>query len=93
MDPLSLFPQRADHHRVEAVVGYGGTIWEARLASSYGLETDLMNLVRRAKSKRNPSRPRCARMRRSPLLPRLAIVPSSKNGRAGGPIRRQHPSP
>ena len=43
MDPLSLFPQRADHRRVEAAVGYGGTVWEARLASSYGLETDLMN--------------------------------------------------
>jgi hypothetical protein len=43
MDPLSLFPQRADHHRVEAAVGYGGAFWEAKLASSYGLETDLMN--------------------------------------------------
>jgi hypothetical protein len=43
MDPLSLFPQRLDHHRVEAAVGYGGTFWEAKLASSYGLETDLMN--------------------------------------------------
>jgi hypothetical protein len=43
MDPLSLFPQRADHHRVEAAVGYGGAFWDAKLASSYGLETDLMN--------------------------------------------------
>jgi len=42
MDPLSVFPQRTDH-RVEAAVGYGGTLWEARLASSYGLETDLVN--------------------------------------------------
>lgn len=43
MDPLSLFPQRADHHRLEAAVGYGGAFWDAQLASSYGLETDLMN--------------------------------------------------
>jgi len=43
MDPLSLFPQRADHHRVEAAVVYGGAFWDAKLASSYGLETDLMN--------------------------------------------------
>jgi hypothetical protein len=43
MDPLSLFPQRADHHRLEAAVGYGGAFWDAKLASSYGLETDLMN--------------------------------------------------
>ncbi len=41
MDPLSLFPQRADHHKVEAAIGYGGTLWEAKVASSYGLETDL----------------------------------------------------
>ena len=43
IDPLSLFPQRTDHHRVEAAVGYGGAMWKASLASSYGLETDLMN--------------------------------------------------
>lgn len=41
MDALSLFPQRADHHKVEAAVGYGGALWEAKVASSYGLETDL----------------------------------------------------
>jgi len=43
MDPLSQSPQRAEHHRVEAAIGYGGTLWDAKLASSYGLETDLMN--------------------------------------------------
>jgi hypothetical protein len=42
MDPLSLFPQRADHHKVEAAIGYGGAFWEAKVASSYGLETDLL---------------------------------------------------
>ena len=42
MDPLRS-PQRAEHHRVEAAIGYGGTLWDAKLASSYGLETDLMN--------------------------------------------------
>jgi hypothetical protein len=43
MDALSLFPQRADHHRLEAAVGYGGVMWDAKVASSYGYETDLLN--------------------------------------------------
>jgi hypothetical protein len=43
MDALSLFPQRADHHRLEAAIGYGGVMWDAKLASSYGYETDLLN--------------------------------------------------
>ena len=34
--------QKADNHTVEAVLGYGGTAWDARLVSSYGLETDLL---------------------------------------------------
>jgi hypothetical protein len=42
MDPLSLYPQKADHHRLEAAVGYSGAMWDAKVASSYGLETDLM---------------------------------------------------
>jgi hypothetical protein len=42
MDPLSLYPQKADHHRLEAAVGYTGARWDAKLASSYGFETDLM---------------------------------------------------
>jgi hypothetical protein len=41
-DPLSLFPQKADHHNVEAAIGYGAALWEAKVASSYGLETDLL---------------------------------------------------
>jgi hypothetical protein len=42
MDALSLFPQRANHDRVEAAVGYGGAIWDATLISGYGTETDLL---------------------------------------------------
>ncbi len=62
MDPFSLFPQRADHHRFEAAVGYRGVMWDAKLASSYGLETDLhAAMARRAKSKPNPWRPRSVR--------------------------------
>ncbi|HKT33765.1 MAG TPA: hypothetical protein VJR03_02960 [Nitrospira sp.] len=41
MDALSLFPQRASHHRVEAAVGYSGAMWDAKLASGYGFETDV----------------------------------------------------
>ena len=42
MNPLSLSPQRVDHRRIEAAVGYGEAMWDAKLASSYGLETDLL---------------------------------------------------
>jgi hypothetical protein len=42
MAPLSLHPQKADHHRLDAAVGYGGAMWDAKLASSYGLESDLL---------------------------------------------------
>jgi hypothetical protein len=42
MDVLSLFPQRANHDRVEAAVGYGGAMWDATLVSGYGTETDLL---------------------------------------------------
>jgi hypothetical protein len=42
MDALSLFPQRANHDRVEAAVGYGGAMWDATLVSGYGTETDLL---------------------------------------------------
>jgi hypothetical protein len=42
-DSLSLFPQRPSPHTVEAAVGYGGAIWDARLSSRYGIETDLLN--------------------------------------------------
>jgi hypothetical protein len=41
MDALSLFPQRATHDRVEAAVGFNGAIWDAKLISGYGTETDL----------------------------------------------------
>jgi hypothetical protein len=41
MDVLSLYPQKANHHRVEAAMGYRAGMWDAKLASAYGLETDL----------------------------------------------------
>ena len=43
MDSISLYPQRANPHTVEAAVGYGGGIWDAKLASRYGIETDLLH--------------------------------------------------
>jgi hypothetical protein len=42
INPLSLFPQKADHHKVEAAIGYSGAMWEGKVASAYGLETDLL---------------------------------------------------
>ena len=42
MDPLNLYPQRANQHRIEAAVGYGGVMWDAKIASTYGLETELV---------------------------------------------------
>ena len=39
MDALSLFPQKSAYDRVEAVVGYGGHRWDAKLISGYGFET------------------------------------------------------
>jgi len=42
MDALSLFPQKATHHRVEAAMGYTGATWDANLASGYGFETDIL---------------------------------------------------
>jgi len=33
---------RANQHRIEAAIGYGGVLWDAKLASSYGLETALV---------------------------------------------------
>ena len=42
MDALSLFPQRASRDRLEAALGYRGTMWDATLASGYGTETDLL---------------------------------------------------
>lgn len=38
----SLYPQKAKH-QLEAAVGYGGVLWDTKLASSYGYETDLLN--------------------------------------------------
>ena len=40
MEALSLSPQKANPHRLEAAVGYRGAVWDAKLASVYGLETD-----------------------------------------------------
>lgn len=42
LDPIGVAPQRADNHTVEAALGYTGAVWDARLASSYGLATDLL---------------------------------------------------
>jgi len=42
LNPVGVAPQKADKHTVEAALGYGGAAWDARLASSYGLETDLL---------------------------------------------------
>jgi hypothetical protein len=42
VDALSLFPQRASHYRVEAAVGFSGAMWDAKLASGYGFETDVL---------------------------------------------------
>ncbi|HEV2173495.1 MAG TPA: hypothetical protein VGR71_08010, partial [Nitrospira sp.] len=43
LEPIGVAPQKANNHTVEAALGYGGAVWDARLASSYGLETDLLN--------------------------------------------------
>jgi hypothetical protein len=43
MDPLNFYPQRAGPHTLEAAVGYSGGIWDAKLASVYGIEADLLN--------------------------------------------------
>lgn len=43
MDPLNFYPQRASPHTLEAAVGYSGGIWDAKLASAYGIEADLLN--------------------------------------------------
>jgi hypothetical protein len=42
-DPISLYPQRTNPHTVEGAVGYSGEIWDAKLASRYGIEIDLLN--------------------------------------------------
>jgi hypothetical protein len=42
-DPLGIAPQLKDHHMVEAALGYAGAAWNARLASSYSLETNLLS--------------------------------------------------
>ena len=43
LEPIGGAPQKANNHTVETALGYGGAAWDARLASSYGLETDLLN--------------------------------------------------
>ena len=40
MEALSLSPQKANSHRLEAALGYRGAVWDAKVASGYGLETD-----------------------------------------------------
>jgi hypothetical protein len=42
LNHVGVAPQNANSHTVEAAFGYGGAAWDARLASSYGLETDLL---------------------------------------------------
>ncbi len=43
MDPFNFYPQRASPHTLEAAAGYSGGIWDAKLASAYGIEADLLN--------------------------------------------------
>jgi len=43
LNPVGVSPQKADNHTVEAALGYTGAAWDARLASSYGLATDLLS--------------------------------------------------
>ncbi len=40
--PIGITPQQKDNHTVEAALGYGADRWNARVASSYSLETDLL---------------------------------------------------
>jgi hypothetical protein len=41
LEPIGVAPQKANDHTVEAALGYTGAGWDARLASSYGLASDL----------------------------------------------------
>lgn len=41
LDFVGVAPQKANNHTVEAALGYTGPGWDARLASSYGLASDL----------------------------------------------------
>jgi len=43
MNPLNLYPQRTSPHTVEAAIGYRSGIWDARLTSGYGTESDVLN--------------------------------------------------
>ena len=43
LNPVGVAPQKANNHTVEAALGYTGAGWDARLASSYGLATDLLH--------------------------------------------------
>jgi hypothetical protein len=40
--PFGIAPQNVDDHTVEAAVGYTGSFWQARLASGYSLQNDLL---------------------------------------------------
>lgn len=40
MNPANLFPQATNVDQVEAAIGYGGTAWDATLASALGTTTD-----------------------------------------------------
>jgi len=41
LNPVGVSPQKANNHTVETAIGYTGEAWDARLASSYGLASDL----------------------------------------------------
>ena len=41
LDSVGVAPQKANNHTVEAALGYTGSGWDARLASSYELASDL----------------------------------------------------
>ncbi|HEU4685855.1 MAG TPA: hypothetical protein VFS39_15225 [Nitrospira sp.] len=40
LNPAGVAPQKANQQSVEAAVSYGGTFWDAKLASAYGLTAD-----------------------------------------------------
>lgn len=42
LDPIGVAPLQKNNQTAEAALGYAGSVWNARLASSYGLETDLL---------------------------------------------------
>ncbi|MDE3040197.1 MAG: hypothetical protein KGJ82_06430 [Nitrospirota bacterium] len=42
LDPIGVAPQKTNDHTLETAIAYGRTRWNARFASSFSLESDLM---------------------------------------------------